>query len=107
MLKSLKLLGGQGWLWCGTLFLLCVGFSGGVFQLQEYEELVSNANKESYSYPQHGAGDTGDVARPLVCSVEHQAEAQRRLRTQTPLQETGTDKGTGFDLNLADCISSN
>ncbi|XP_039413816.1 centrosomal protein of 152 kDa isoform X3 [Corvus cornix cornix] len=59
---------------------------------EKYEELVSNANKESCSYPQHGAGDTGDVARPPVCSVEHQAEAQRRLRTQTPLQETGTDK---------------
>ncbi|XP_031979186.1 centrosomal protein of 152 kDa isoform X3 [Corvus moneduloides] len=59
---------------------------------EKYEEVVSNANKESCSYPQHGAGDTGDVARPPVCSVEHQAEAQKRLRTQTPLQETGTDK---------------
>ncbi|NXO07112.1 CE152 protein, partial [Oriolus oriolus] len=62
---------------------------------EKYEELVSNANKDSCPYPQHGAGDTGDVARPPVCSVEHQAEAQRRLRTQTPLQETGTDKGIG------------
>ncbi|XP_071297589.1 centrosomal protein of 152 kDa isoform X4 [Agelaius tricolor] len=59
---------------------------------EKYEELVSNANKESYSYPQHGAGNTGDVARPPVCSVGHQAEAQRRLRRQTPLQEAGTDK---------------
>ncbi|XP_077041365.1 centrosomal protein of 152 kDa isoform X1 [Agelaius phoeniceus] len=59
---------------------------------EKYEELVSNANKESYPYPQHGAGNTGDVARPPVCSVGHQAEAQRRLRRQTPLQEAGTDK---------------
>ncbi|NWW18513.1 CE152 protein, partial [Falcunculus frontatus] len=62
---------------------------------EKYEELMSNANKESYPYPLHGAGDTGDVARPPLCNVEHQAEAQRRLRTQTPLQETGTDKGIG------------
>ncbi|NXC09073.1 CE152 protein, partial [Orthonyx spaldingii] len=62
---------------------------------EKYEEVVNNANKESYPYPQHGAGDTGDVARPPVCTVGHQAEAQRRLRTQTPLQETGTDKGIG------------
>ncbi|NWX58398.1 CE152 protein, partial [Promerops cafer] len=62
---------------------------------EKYEELVSNANKESYPYPQHGAGNTGDVARPLVCNVGHQAEAQRRLRSQTPLQEAGTDKGIG------------
>ncbi|XP_021393180.2 centrosomal protein of 152 kDa isoform X3 [Lonchura striata] len=59
---------------------------------EKYEELVSNANKESYPYPQHGAGNTGDVARPPVCNVGHQAEAQRRLRRQTPLQEAGTDK---------------
>ncbi|XP_057889679.1 centrosomal protein of 152 kDa isoform X4 [Melospiza georgiana] len=59
---------------------------------EKYEELVSNANKESYSHPQHGAGNTGDVARPPVCSAGHQAEAQRRLRRQTPLQEAGTDK---------------
>ncbi|XP_041274580.1 centrosomal protein of 152 kDa [Onychostruthus taczanowskii] len=59
---------------------------------QKYEELMSNANKESYPYPQHGAGNTGDVARPPVCNVGHQAEAQRRLRRQTPLQEAGTDK---------------
>ncbi|OWK62101.1 Centrosomal protein [Lonchura striata] len=59
---------------------------------EKYEELVSNANKESYPYPQHGAGNTSDVARPPVCNVGHQAEAQRRLRRQTPLQEAGTDK---------------
>ncbi|CAN8187639.1 unnamed protein product [Coccothraustes coccothraustes] len=57
---------------------------------EKYEELVSNAHKESY--PQHGAGNTVDVARPPVCNVGHQAEAQRRLRRQTPLQEAGTDK---------------
>ncbi|XP_059714364.1 centrosomal protein of 152 kDa isoform X3 [Haemorhous mexicanus] len=57
---------------------------------EKYEELVSNANKESY--PQGGAGNTVDVARPPVCNVGHQAEAQRRLRRQTPLQEAGTDK---------------
>ncbi|XP_053844828.1 centrosomal protein of 152 kDa [Vidua macroura] len=59
---------------------------------KKYEELVSNANKESCPYPQHGAGNTGDAARPHVCNVGHQAEAQRRLRRQTPLQEAGTDK---------------
>ncbi|XP_071424634.1 centrosomal protein of 152 kDa isoform X2 [Pithys albifrons albifrons] len=59
---------------------------------EKYEELVSNANKESHPYLQRGAGDTGDMARTPVCSVGHQAEAQRRLRRQTPLQETGTDK---------------
>ncbi|XP_039579504.1 centrosomal protein of 152 kDa isoform X2 [Passer montanus] len=59
---------------------------------EKYEELVSNANKESYPYLQHGAGNTGDVARPPVCSVGHQAEAQRRLGRQTPLQEAGTEK---------------
>ncbi|XP_068059998.1 centrosomal protein of 152 kDa isoform X4 [Anomalospiza imberbis] len=59
---------------------------------KKYEELVSNANKESYPYPRHGTGSTGDVARPPVCNVGHQAEAQRRLRRQTPLQEAGTDK---------------
>uniref|UniRef100_A0A8C5J3A6 Centrosomal protein 152 n=1 Tax=Junco hyemalis TaxID=40217 RepID=A0A8C5J3A6_JUNHY len=59
---------------------------------EKYEELVSNANKASYPHPQHGAGSTGDVARPPVCSVGHQAEAQRRLRRQTPLQEAGTGK---------------
>ncbi|NWT64974.1 CE152 protein, partial [Prunella himalayana] len=62
---------------------------------EKYEELVSNANKGSYPYRQHGAGDTGDVARAPVCSVGHQAEAQRRLRRQTPLQEAGTDRGIG------------
>ncbi|XP_038003282.1 centrosomal protein of 152 kDa isoform X2 [Motacilla alba alba] len=59
---------------------------------EKYEELVNNANKESYPYPQHGAGSTGGVARPPVCNVGHQAEAQRRLRRQTPSQEAGTDK---------------
>ncbi|XP_027544357.1 centrosomal protein of 152 kDa isoform X2 [Neopelma chrysocephalum] len=59
---------------------------------EKYEELMSNANKESYPNLQHGAGDTGDMARTPLCSVGHQAEAQRRLRRQTPLQETGTDK---------------
>lgn len=93
---------------CGVEhFFCCVGFSGNVFPLQKYEELVSNANKESYPNPQHGARNAGDAARPPVCSVGHRAEAQRRLRRQTPLQEAGTDKGIGFDLNLADRISSN
>ncbi|XP_051652529.1 centrosomal protein of 152 kDa isoform X3 [Manacus candei] len=59
---------------------------------EKYEELVSNANKESYPYLQHGAGDTGDMARSPLCSVGHQAGAQRTLRRRTPLQETGTDK---------------
>lgn len=59
---------------------------------EKYEELVSNADKESYPYPQHGAGNTGDVATSPVCDAGHQAEAQRRLRRQTPLQEAGTDK---------------
>ncbi|XP_064524898.1 centrosomal protein of 152 kDa isoform X7 [Pseudopipra pipra] len=59
---------------------------------EKYEELVSNANKESYPYLQHGAGDPGDMARTPLCSVGHRAEAQRRLGRRTPLQETGTDK---------------
>ncbi|XP_066052281.1 centrosomal protein of 152 kDa isoform X8 [Chamaea fasciata] len=59
---------------------------------EKYEELVSNANEESCPYPQHGAGNTGDVARSPVCNVGHQAEVQRRLRRQTPLQEAGTNK---------------
>ncbi|XP_032556464.1 centrosomal protein of 152 kDa isoform X2 [Chiroxiphia lanceolata] len=59
---------------------------------EKYEELVSNANKESYPYLQYGAGDTGDMAGTPLCSVGHQAEAQRRLRRRTSLQETGTDK---------------
>ncbi|XP_009070253.1 PREDICTED: centrosomal protein of 152 kDa [Acanthisitta chloris] len=59
---------------------------------EKYEELVSNANRESHSCPLCGAGDTGDMARPPVC-VGHRAEAQRRLRRKTPLQETGTNKG--------------
>ncbi|XP_023789755.1 centrosomal protein of 152 kDa isoform X1 [Cyanistes caeruleus] len=59
---------------------------------EKYEGLVSNANKESYPYPQHGAGNTEDVARPPVCNVGHQAEAQRRLRRQPAMQEAGTNK---------------
>ncbi|PKU48121.1 hypothetical protein llap_1592 [Limosa lapponica baueri] len=59
---------------------------------EKYEELLSNVNKEAYSCLQHGEGETGDVARPPVYNVGHQAEAQRRLRQQPPLQETGTDK---------------
>uniref|UniRef100_A0A8C3NTJ5 Centrosomal protein 152 n=1 Tax=Cyanoderma ruficeps TaxID=181631 RepID=A0A8C3NTJ5_9PASS len=59
---------------------------------EKYEERVSNANKESYPYPQHGAENTGDVARLSVCNVGHQAEAQRRLTRQTSLQQAGTDK---------------
>ncbi|XP_030137634.3 centrosomal protein of 152 kDa isoform X5 [Taeniopygia guttata] len=59
---------------------------------EKYEELVSNANKDSYPCPQHGAGNSGNVARPPVCNAGHQAEAQRRLGRQTPLQEAGTDK---------------
>ncbi|NXV03922.1 CE152 protein, partial [Cettia cetti] len=62
---------------------------------EKYEALVSNGNKESYPYPQHGAGNTGDVARPSLCNAGHQAEAQRRLRRHTPLQEAGIDKGIG------------
>ncbi|XP_039933571.1 centrosomal protein of 152 kDa isoform X3 [Hirundo rustica] len=59
---------------------------------EKYEELVSNANKESHPYPQRDAGDTGDVVRPSVCNAGPQAEAQRRLRRQAPFQEAGTDK---------------
>ncbi|XP_010570173.1 PREDICTED: centrosomal protein of 152 kDa isoform X3 [Haliaeetus leucocephalus] len=59
---------------------------------EKYEELVSNVNKEAYSCLQHGEGETGDVTRPPVYNVGHQAEAQGRLRRQPPLQETGTDK---------------
>ncbi|NWZ61481.1 CE152 protein, partial [Acrocephalus arundinaceus] len=73
---------------------------------EKYEELVNNANKESYPYPQDGAGNTADVARPPVCDVGHQTEAQRRLRRQTPLQEAGTDKGIGqiayYQIKLED-----
>ncbi|XP_010117318.1 PREDICTED: centrosomal protein of 152 kDa, partial [Chlamydotis macqueenii] len=60
---------------------------------EKYEELVSNVNKEAYSCLQCGEGETGDVARPPACNVGHQGEAERRLRQQPPLQETGTDKG--------------
>ncbi|NWH64856.1 CE152 protein, partial [Geococcyx californianus] len=64
-----------------------------VFQLQKYEELVSNVNKEAYFCLQCGEGETGGMARPAVHNVGHQAEVQRRLRRQPPLQETGTNKG--------------
>ncbi|XP_052664415.1 centrosomal protein of 152 kDa isoform X2 [Harpia harpyja] len=60
---------------------------------EKYEELVNNVNKEAYSCLQRGEGETGDVTRPPVYSVGHQAEAQGRLRRQPSLQETGTDKG--------------
>ncbi|KAM6059539.1 centrosomal protein of 152 kDa isoform 2-T2 [Theristicus caerulescens] len=59
---------------------------------EKYEELVSNVNKEAYSCLQCGEGETGDMARPPVYNVGHQAEAQGRLRRQPPLQETRTDK---------------
>ncbi|KAM6246311.1 centrosomal protein of 152 kDa isoform 2-T3 [Spheniscus humboldti] len=59
---------------------------------EKYEELLTNANKEAYTCLQRGEGETGDMARPPVYNVGHQAEAQRRLRRQPPLQETGTDK---------------
>ncbi|KAM9275735.1 LOW QUALITY PROTEIN: centrosomal protein of 152 kDa [Morus bassanus] len=59
---------------------------------EKYEELVRNVNKEAYSCLQCGEAETGDMARPPVYNVGHQAEAQRRLRRQPPLQETGTDK---------------
>ncbi|KAM9223831.1 LOW QUALITY PROTEIN: centrosomal protein of 152 kDa [Leptosomus discolor] len=58
---------------------------------EKYEELVNNVNKEASSCLQQGEGETGDMARPLY-NVGHQAEAQRRLSRQPPLQETGTDK---------------
>ncbi|XP_075620475.1 centrosomal protein of 152 kDa isoform X1 [Balearica regulorum gibbericeps] len=60
---------------------------------EKYEELMTNVNKGAYSCLQCGEKETGDMARPPVYSVGHQAEAQRRLRRQPPLQETGTDKG--------------
>ncbi|XP_075362198.1 centrosomal protein of 152 kDa isoform X3 [Mycteria americana] len=60
---------------------------------EKYEELLSNVNKEAYTCLQRGEGETGDMARPPVYKVGHQAEAQRRLRRQLPLQDTGTDKG--------------
>ncbi|KAK4820676.1 hypothetical protein QYF61_003084 [Mycteria americana] len=59
---------------------------------EKYEELLSNVNKEAYTCLQRGEGETGDMARPPVYKVGHQAEAQRRLRRQLPLQDTGTDK---------------
>ncbi|XP_075570007.1 centrosomal protein of 152 kDa [Pelecanus crispus] len=60
---------------------------------EKSEELVSNVNKQVYSCLQRGEGETGDMARSPVYNVGHQAEAQRKLRRQPPLQETGTDKG--------------
>ncbi|KAK2539560.1 centrosomal protein of 152 kDa isoform X1 [Columba livia] len=60
---------------------------------EKYEELLSNVNKAAYSCLQRGEGVTGDMARPPLCSVGHQAEAQSGLRRWPPLQETGTDKG--------------
>ncbi|XP_009992852.1 PREDICTED: centrosomal protein of 152 kDa [Chaetura pelagica] len=60
---------------------------------KKYEELLSNVNKEAHCCLQHGEGETEAMAGPSVCSVGHQAEAQRRLRRQQPLQETGTGKG--------------
>nr|XP_009512892.1 PREDICTED: centrosomal protein of 152 kDa [Phalacrocorax carbo] len=59
---------------------------------EKYEELVSNVTKEAYSCLQCGEEGTGDMARPPVYNVGHQAEPQRRLRQQPPLPETGTDK---------------
>ncbi|KAM6308820.1 centrosomal protein of 152 kDa [Aegotheles albertisi] len=59
---------------------------------KKYEELLSNVKKEAYSYLQRDEEETGDMARPPVCKVGHQAEARRRRRRQLPLQETGTDK---------------
>ncbi|NXV95405.1 CE152 protein, partial [Calonectris borealis] len=60
---------------------------------EKCEELLSNVNKEAYTCLQCGEGETGDMARLPVYNVGHQAEAQRRLKRQPPLQETGTDKG--------------
>ncbi|XP_075016140.1 centrosomal protein of 152 kDa isoform X2 [Calonectris borealis] len=59
---------------------------------EKCEELLSNVNKEAYTCLQCGEGETGDMARLPVYNVGHQAEAQRRLKRQPPLQETGTDK---------------
>lgn len=84
-----------------------LGFQEVFFQLQKYEELLSNVRKEACSCLQCGEGESGDVAKPPVYSVGHQAEAQKRLRRQLPLQETGTDKGIGFVFNLATCVPSN
>lgn len=85
--------------------LLGVAFSGSVFHLQKYEELLNNVNKAAYSCLQRGEGVTGAMARPPLCSVGHQAEAQSGLRRWPPLQETGTDKGIGFGFHLANCVS--
>uniref|UniRef100_A0A8C4V5P5 Centrosomal protein 152 n=1 Tax=Falco tinnunculus TaxID=100819 RepID=A0A8C4V5P5_FALTI len=60
---------------------------------EKYEELVSNVNKEACSCLQRGGGDPVDMATSPACNVGHQAEAQKKLRLQPPLQETETDKG--------------
>ncbi|XP_071670191.1 centrosomal protein of 152 kDa isoform X2 [Patagioenas fasciata] len=60
---------------------------------EKYEELLSNVNQAAYSCLQRGEGVSGDMARPPLCYVGHQAEAQSGLRRWPPLQETGTDKG--------------
>ncbi|NXP43731.1 CE152 protein, partial [Heliornis fulica] len=72
--------------WKEVIFLKCF------FHLQKYENLVSNVNTEAQPCPQHSEGETEDTARSPVCRVGCQSEAQRRLRPQPPLQETGTDK---------------
>ncbi|XP_074457545.1 centrosomal protein of 152 kDa isoform X3 [Larus michahellis] len=60
---------------------------------EKYEELLTNVNKEAYSCLQHDEGGNWDMARPPAYNAGHQTEAQRRLKRQPPLQETGTDKG--------------
>ncbi|XP_061856202.1 centrosomal protein of 152 kDa isoform X5 [Colius striatus] len=65
---------------------------------EKYEELLSKVNKEAYSCLQCGEGETGDLARPPVDHAGHQAEAQRRLKRQTPLQEAGAGKENEKDL---------
>lgn len=68
---------------------------------------MSNVNKEAYSCPDHGEGETGDMVRPPVSGAGHEVEAQKRPRRQLPLQETGTDKGIGFGFDLASYVLSN
>ncbi|NXW83134.1 CE152 protein, partial [Alopecoenas beccarii] len=63
---------------------------------EKYEELLSNVNKEAYCCLQRGEGITGATARPPLCNVGHQAEAQSGLWRRPPLQETGTDKGQKY-----------
>ncbi|NWS67804.1 CE152 protein, partial [Crotophaga sulcirostris] len=67
---------------------------------EKYEKLVSNVNKEAYACLQHGEGETGGMARPVVHYVGHQAGVPRKQRRQLPLQETGRDKGIWFVFNL-------